>query len=489
MDYKEFSAKVKAKYPQYSDMNDEELARKMVAKFPKEYADVTFDAPAPVKPQSTGVGEFVYKHTQNPTLAIGAESVGRAVSNIPQSAGNFVGGIVQAGMHPIQTAQGLVRLAAGGIEKATGIGGESVATFDQFANAMRGRYGSVGAIKNTFETDPVGFAADASTVLGGAGSAMKNIGMASKLGPIAKAGEIATMASGAIDPVSTATGLAKVVGGKMVPSSIAPRLYQSAAKISTSLAPEEKIARITTGLKEGIPVSNKGFDAIGREIDKINGQIGQTIQQSAARGTKVPTDVIASRVDQLKPFFENTINPKEYIDALDNMKQEFIAAHGAEIPIDKAQKIKQNTYTLLRKAYGEMKSVNVEGQKAIARGIKEEIAQRYPEINSLNAREAKLIGLEESIGRAVGRIDNRDLIGIGTPVAGAAGAALIGEKTGGVMIGMLKTVLDNPEVKSKIAIALDRAHKARMSELLRPTRTAKVGSVLNATGTLNNPRP
>lgn len=55
MDYKEFSAKIKSKYPQYSDMNDEELARKMVAKFPNEYGDVTFAPPAVniQKPQPT----------------------------------------------------------------------------------------------------------------------------------------------------------------------------------------------------------------------------------------------------------------------------------------------------------------------------------------------------------------------------------------------------------------------------------------------------
>lgn len=42
MDYKEFSGKVKAKFPQYADMDDRELAQKMVSKFP-EYGDVSFD--------------------------------------------------------------------------------------------------------------------------------------------------------------------------------------------------------------------------------------------------------------------------------------------------------------------------------------------------------------------------------------------------------------------------------------------------------------
>lgn len=45
MDYREFAAKVKSKYPDYSDMDDLELAQKMVAKYPDDYADVTFDAP------------------------------------------------------------------------------------------------------------------------------------------------------------------------------------------------------------------------------------------------------------------------------------------------------------------------------------------------------------------------------------------------------------------------------------------------------------
>lgn len=44
MDYNEFAEKIKAKYPDYSDMDNRTLAQKMVAKFP-EYSDVTFDQP------------------------------------------------------------------------------------------------------------------------------------------------------------------------------------------------------------------------------------------------------------------------------------------------------------------------------------------------------------------------------------------------------------------------------------------------------------
>lgn len=42
MNYNEFSEKIKAKYPQYKDMENRELAQKMVAKYP-QYGDITFD--------------------------------------------------------------------------------------------------------------------------------------------------------------------------------------------------------------------------------------------------------------------------------------------------------------------------------------------------------------------------------------------------------------------------------------------------------------
>lgn len=47
MDYKEFASKIKQKYPDYGDMNDLELAEKIVAKYPNEYSDVKFPKQEP----------------------------------------------------------------------------------------------------------------------------------------------------------------------------------------------------------------------------------------------------------------------------------------------------------------------------------------------------------------------------------------------------------------------------------------------------------
>lgn len=49
MDYNEFAEKIKTKYPEYNDMDNMELAKRMVAKYPNDYSDVTFDKAQPQK--------------------------------------------------------------------------------------------------------------------------------------------------------------------------------------------------------------------------------------------------------------------------------------------------------------------------------------------------------------------------------------------------------------------------------------------------------
>lgn len=50
MEYLEFAKRIKTKYPQYADLDDFDLAQKMVAKFPTQYADVVFPKDAMGRP-------------------------------------------------------------------------------------------------------------------------------------------------------------------------------------------------------------------------------------------------------------------------------------------------------------------------------------------------------------------------------------------------------------------------------------------------------
>lgn len=77
------------------------------------------------------------------------------------------------------TMKSLGRSLAGGIEKAVGKGtGEHIPEWDALVKGLKDRYGSIGNLYRTIETDPAGFAVDVSTVAGGAGSLAKSAKLA-----------------------------------------------------------------------------------------------------------------------------------------------------------------------------------------------------------------------------------------------------------------------------------------------------------------------
>lgn len=128
-----------------------------------------------------------------------------AVKNLPESAGKFVGGVVQAVTSPIQTLTGILDAGAGALRNALP---QNVVNFiDQFdtspeatqravqtANTIGGmykdRYGSYEGIKRTFAEDPVGAAADLSTLLSGGGTAATTLGATKTGAAMSRAGAI-----------------------------------------------------------------------------------------------------------------------------------------------------------------------------------------------------------------------------------------------------------------------------------------------------------
>ena len=45
LDYNQFAEKIKAKYPEYKDVDNLELTKKMIAKYPEYKNQVTLDVP------------------------------------------------------------------------------------------------------------------------------------------------------------------------------------------------------------------------------------------------------------------------------------------------------------------------------------------------------------------------------------------------------------------------------------------------------------
>lgn len=387
------------------------------------------------------------------------KSVGGFAGNVVKSGVDLVKNTAQAVIHPIQTGKALAGIAAGGAAKLIP-GQQGVEkNFDAVTDFYKQRYGSANQIKETIYNDPVGVAGDIATVAGGVGLAAK-AGTAAKLGNFSKVAKAASTVNRFTDPLQAVTSIPTKVIPKSYLSGAAQKLYQSALKPSTTLSDIERAKILSTGLREGIPVNTAGAVKLGKELDELNTKIGHVIEQGKKGGDVVETATIVKYLNDVKKRVGQTINGKSRLDEIAVIEDNFLKQYGETIHTDIAQQIKKNTYQVLRKSYGELKSTAIEAEKTMARGIKEELVKKYPELSDLNARDSALINLDKALEKAVSRINNRDVVGLGTTVAGSANPFL----------GVFKAIIDNPTIKSKIGIALQKAadRVPRKSRIRKP---------------------
>lgn len=135
------------------------------------------------------------------------------ILNAPRSAYNTAKGLGSALMHPVDTAKSVGNLALGTAEKVIP-GRQDAEIYPEAVGKMfADRYGGMKNIGRTFQEDPVGMAADVSSVLGGGGAIASKLGEVSKLGTLARAGAEAGAIGAAIDPLALGARTVAGIGG------------------------------------------------------------------------------------------------------------------------------------------------------------------------------------------------------------------------------------------------------------------------------------
>lgn len=171
---------------------------------------------------------------------------------------------------------------------------------------------------------------------------------------------------------------------------------------------------IDTLLDEGVNVTKGGADALRERVDALNSNIAQRIQTSTATIDKA---AVTSDMQKLVDKFQKQVNPLDDVKAIQKAWDEFTnhpLLKGSTIPVKQAQEMKQATYRSLGdKSYGELKSADIEAQKTLARGLKDEIAKAVPEVRPLNAEESKLLTALPLVERRVLMEANKNPIGLG----------------------------------------------------------------------------
>lgn len=264
-----------------------------------------------------------------------------AIPNIPSSAAEFATGLYTAVTNPIQTASSMMDIAAGGLKTgAEKVLPKNVYNFindmdrdpksaeramraaRQFGGQMADRYGTRDAIYNTLATDPVGFAADMSTLLSGGAS------VAGRAGKVGTAGVLNKMAQ-ATNPVNVlkpaGRAVAKAAGRAplKIANALAPKsaAYMEAAEgrapelIAQLRAPGEIVpGSRPTAAQQASPLGLTKFSAMGETSAKAKPSeyLARANEAEAARLAslrtvgKTPSDITAAKTAReaaARPFY------------------------------------------------------------------------------------------------------------------------------------------------------------------------------------------
>ena len=225
-----------------------------------------------------------------------ADVPGEALANVGTSAASFYKGLVTAITNPVQTATGILDVGAGALQKLLpkdlvdlvnqiDTNPEASKRAVEMANAVGGmfkdRYGSVEALKNTLATDPVGAAADLSTLFTGGASATARVAPATSkvLGAVGKY-------TNPLLPVTTAANYGLALGAK------------GAGNIVDAITGERASARAGNIVRNALTEEGRApQNLVAAQNALANAQPSMTVRQALADVTSPQVQYLGQTVE------------------------------------------------------------------------------------------------------------------------------------------------------------------------------------------------
>jgi hypothetical protein len=236
------------------------------------------------------------------------------------------------------------------------------------------------------------------------------------------------LAAGMVDPSQAGDGA--LIGGLLPPFALAAgragqaisdavksgarTLMQSAVKPTLAqLKSGEAATAINTMLEKGVSPNAAGVQKLQGLIDAADDQISKGIANSSAVIDK--TNTLGPAL-QTRAQFAAQVCPGSDLQAIDSAVAGYLnhpGYPGMTLPVQDAQALKQGTYRVLAKKYGQMGSADTEAQKALARGLKDEIANAVPGVADANAELSRLLATMNVAERRALMDSNKNPIGLG----------------------------------------------------------------------------
>jgi hypothetical protein len=207
-------------------------------------------------------------------------------------------------------------------------------------------------------------------------------------------------------------------------------VMQSAVKPSSqNLASGNAAKAVETLLKEGKNVTPGGMAAMGKEVAKLSGEVDDMIAAAGKAGVTVNKVEAAKRIKDALTKFSEQVDSKADVATIRKTLNNFLNHQDLkaldEIPIELAQKMKSGTYSILgSKPYGEVGGAATEAQKALARGLKEEIEKKLPGVIGPNKRMGELLNTLEVTAPRVAQSGNKNIGGLAPMASDPVAAGL-----------------------------------------------------------------
>ncbi len=223
-----------------------------------------------------------------------------------------------------------------------------------------------------------------------------------------------------------AAPIIKNVGAALVQSAIKPGVKATAKAIARGVE-TSNLPVVKTLIKEGVNVSPGGIAKLQDIITASNDDVANAV---AGMTGKISPLKVAGRNADLMKRVATQVNPTADMETVKKVTGEFLTQAGTTKPAatgtgivsrdltgPEAQAMKQGTYRALKdRAYGTVGNVEIEAQKNLARGLKEELeaeaARNGIDLSVPNAREGAAIVAKEAIAKRLAAAGNRDPIGL-----------------------------------------------------------------------------
>ncbi len=276
---------------------------------------------------------------------------------------------------------------------------------------------------------------------------------------------------------------------------IARSQYRKALKPPPTYDVGEVQKAVTGGLQGEIPVSSEGIakrtdlQAAGR------GKIDTLVDSTGAQQNIPPPIGYLPELEQSYKLGgrRSTTNPGPAIADVRQVGQGIVdqlavppSPPGAQGPpgirnmtAREAQNLKTGLNAELADSYGELSTATKTAKKAVVRHAKDSLNTAFPELEGLNAEQGGLIALDPLLERRVNGELNRDPMGLIPSVTAGVVHAATSSVPAAMSAGFLKRVIDTPLIRSKLAIALNRASKGAVS---LPAAKLRVAGYIDALG-------